>query len=82
MLTPVQKARIELFAVNGGFSMKFIASLVFNTSFGDVTTEEKRRVSAYLSANKIRLRDWRNGVSNEARAHVRATTPQRIRRRA
>ena len=66
----LKKFQIENLAKFGGFSYRFIASIVFAKPIGRVTKNEISSVASYCSRNGIRLSDWRNGRNPTAISHA------------
>jgi hypothetical protein len=60
-LDDIKKWKAEMLAKFGGFSVKYIASLVFEKPIGRVTERERACIASFLSREGIRLTDWRNG---------------------
>lgn len=58
--------KITQLAKYGGFSHRYIASLVFEKPFGRVSAQEVACVAGYLSRHKIRVSDWRRGKTAQA----------------
>lgn len=80
-LDDLKKWRIEMLAKFGGFSQRYIASVVFGNHFNTVEPEEIRCVSSYLSRLGIKLRDWRNGFSVSAQSYAKeVSTPKKQKR--
>lgn len=66
----LKKWQIESLAKFGGFSYRYIASIVFEKPIGRVTRNEVSSVAGYCSRMGIRLSDWRNGRTASAKNHA------------
>ena len=74
----LKKFQIENLAKFGGFSYRFIASIVFAKPIARVTKNEIASVASYCSRHGIRLSDWRNGKSPSALIHAqKVSRPKR-----
>ena len=81
-LDDIKKWKAENLAKFGGFSHKFIASLVFQKPIERVTEKERGCIASYLCRNGIRISDWRNGQTVPSRQYAREhTSSQRERER-
>lgn len=67
-LDDIQREKARLLATVGGFSHKYIAAVLYNKPFGKVTELQHKRVTAFLSYNKISVMQWRNGATFQAQA--------------
>ena len=81
-LTDSQSWRAQMLARNGGFSHRFIAKQVLSKpSLDSVEDEEIRAVRRALYAHRIRLGDWRNGLTplamTQARIAIRTKQPRK-----
>jgi prephenate dehydrogenase len=74
------KWQITQLAKFGGFSLRKIASTVFSKPLLRVTTQDMSCVAAFLSRNKIRLRDWRDGILPQAQALATKVSTKKKRR--
>ena len=54
----------------GGFAHKFIASLVLDKPLNRVTNNETRCVSSCLQRNRIKVMDWRFGITPQAQDYA------------
>ena len=50
----------------GGFSHRYIASLVFSKPLGRVTRNDTNCVSSCLHRHDCKVTDWRNGLTAQA----------------
>lgn len=73
VVTPKQQHRICMLAKGGGFSYALIALRVFGNNSGtyEVTPSDLSRIGMVLCRNGIKVRDWRNGRTNEAKDQIR-----------
>ena len=70
-LDDLKKWRIEMLAKFGGFSRRYIASVVFGNPFEVVPLPDIACVSRHLHNSNIQLKNWRNGKSPVASAYAR-----------
>lgn len=76
------KWRIEMLAKFGGFSHKYIASIVFDTTFGRVDKLKTQCISGFLSRQGIRLSNWRNGFSTQSQVYSKQISrPKKAKKR-
>ena len=64
----------------GGFSHKAIAAKVFNSTPTRVSFDHVRETQNVLRKNKIRVTDWRNMLSAEAKAAADAMRDKTIKK--
>lgn len=81
-LNDSQAWRAQMLARNGGFSHRFIAKFVLHkVSLDDVERDEIRAVQAALAHDKVRVTDWRNGLTplslTQARIAIRTKVPRK-----
>jgi hypothetical protein len=70
-LDDIRKWKAESLAKFGGFSHRFIASLVFEKTMGRVTVKEVACISSFLSRSGIKVSDWRNGNTVQASRYAK-----------
>jgi len=76
-LDDIKKWKAENLAKFGGFSHKFIASLIFQKPIDRVTDKERACIASYLCRHDIRISDWRNGKTVSARQYAREKVSSR-----
>lgn len=68
-----------------GFSHRYIASMVFHKPIEKISDAELACVRSFCYRNKLRISDWRNGISPISRQYatrgMRATKKRHRRRR-
>lgn len=69
-----EKWKICQLGTLGGFSHKFVASLVFDTPTNKVTAKEIRKVQCILYANEILITEWRDGITPESKRYASSVT--------
>ncbi len=69
-LTEAQKAMVKKMVTEGGFGHRYIAATVFRTTTVEVTDLQVRCVTSFARREKIRVMDWRTGVSMTAKQYV------------
>ena len=63
----------------GGFSHRFIASLVFGKPLEAVADKERSCVSGCLHRAEVKVTNWRNGLTPMAMAHAKGLLKPRSR---
>jgi hypothetical protein len=66
----LQRWRMEQLSKYGGYSVRFIAAMIFDRSVDKVTPAQRARVASYLTRHELKLRDWRDGRLPQARAYA------------
>ena len=64
------KWKIEQLAKFGGFSHRYIASIVFGKSLERILPAELASVAYVLHSREIHVTDWRNGITPQASAYA------------
>ena len=65
------KWKIEQLGKFGGFSHRYIASLIFEKSLNRVTMNEIHTISYHLHASKVKVTDWRNGRTPQSAEYAK-----------
>lgn len=69
-LTAAQQAMVRKMVTEGGFGYRYIAAEVFRTTTIEVTDMQVQCVMNFARREKIRVTDWRTGVSMNAKQYV------------
>ncbi len=73
-LDDLAKHKAELMIRFGGFSYRFIAQQVFGIDVGEDSDEAflaRGALMGFARRRKLKVTDWRNGISLPAQQHVR-----------
>ena len=80
-MNSLEEYYVESLARYGGFAHKAIAAKVFHSSMSNVSYDHVREVTNLLRKRKVKVMDWRNMLSEEAKKAADITTSKRGKRR-